>query len=135
MYDIVITGLIVSPELSEISEDRLKALLQEERFAPFYREIEDIIKQKKHILSKEIEEVLAKYAASFNVSENVFDILTNTEFEFPKAEDSKGNLLEMSEGLFGKYLKGNDEVLRKNAYGSIYSLYKKHVNSIIYLIV
>lgn len=120
----------VSPELSEMSEDKLKELLQEERFTPFYREIEDIIKQKKHILSKEIEEVLAKYASTFNTSENVFDILTNTEFEFPKAEDSKGNLLEMSEGLFGKYLKGTDEVLRKNAYNSIYSLYKKHINSI-----
>ena len=36
----------------------------------------------------------------------------------------------MSEGLFGKYLKGTDEVLRRNAYNSIYSLYKKHVNSI-----
>ena len=120
----------VSPELSELSEDRLKGLLQEERFNPYAREIEDIIKQKKHILSKDIEEVLAKYASAFNVSENVFDILTNTEFEFPKAKDSNGNELEMSEGLFGKYLKGNDEVLRKNAYCSIYSLYKKHVNSI-----
>lgn len=120
----------ISPELSEMSEESLNRLLQEERFNPYRVEIKDIIKQKKHILSKEIEEVLAKYASTFNTSENVFDILTNTEFEFPKAEDSKGNLLEMSEGLFGKYLKGNDEVLRKNAYNSIYSLYKKHVNSI-----
>ena len=120
----------ISPELSEMSEEGLNRLLQEERFNPYRVEIKDIIKQKKHILSKEIEEVLAKYASTFNTSENVFDILTNTEFEFPKAEDSKGNLLEMSEGLFGKYLKGNDEVLRKNAYNSIYSLYKKHVNSI-----
>ena len=120
----------ISPELSEMSEESLNGLLQEERFNPYRVEIKDIIKQKKHILSKEIEEVLAKYASTFNTSENVFDILTNTEFEFPKAEDSKGNLLEMSEGLFGKYLKGNDEVLRKNAYNSIYSLYKKHVNSI-----
>ena len=120
----------ISPELSEMSEESLNSLLQEERFNPYRVEIKDIIKQKKHILSKEIEEVLAKYASTFNTSENVFDILTNTEFEFPNAEDSKGNLLEMSEGLFGKYLKGNDEVLRKNAYNSIYSLYKKHVNSI-----
>ena len=120
----------ISPELSELSEEELTNLIKEERFMPYAREIGDIIKQKKHILSKEVEEVLAKYAATFNVSENVFDILTNTEFEFPKVEDSKGNLLDMSEGLFGKYLKGTDEVLRKNAYCSIYSLYKKHVNSI-----
>lgn len=120
----------IAPELSELSEDMLNALINEERFAPYKRELEDIIKQKKHILSKEIEEVLAKYADTFNVSENTFDILTNTEFEFPKAEDKDGNLREMSEGLFGKYLKGTDEVLRKNAYNSIYSLYKKHINSI-----
>ena len=120
----------IAPELSELSEDMLNSLINEERFAPYKRELEDIIKQKKHILSKEIEEVLAKYADTFNVSENTFDILTNTEFEFPKAEDKDGNLREMSEGLFGKYLKGTDEVLRKNAYNSIYSLYKKHINSI-----
>lgn len=120
----------IAPELSELSEDMLNSLINEERFASYKRELEDIIKQKKHILSKEIEEVLAKYADTFNVSENTFDILTNTEFEFPKAEDKDGNLREMSEGLFGKYLKGTDEVLRKNAYNSIYSLYKKHINSI-----
>ena len=120
----------ISPEMSEMDESFLRELIKEPRFEPFVKEIEDIIKQKKHILSKEVEEVLAKYAETFNVSENTFDILTNTEFEFPKAEDSNGNLLDMSEGLFGKYLKGSDEVLRKNAYNSIYSLYKKHINSI-----
>ena len=120
----------IAPELSELSEDILNSLINEERFEPYKRELEDIVKQKKHILSKEIEEVLAKYADTFNVSENTFDILTNTEFEFPKAEDKDGNLRDMSEGLFGKYLKGTDEILRKNAYNSIYSLYKKHINSI-----
>ena len=120
----------ISPELSKMSEESLESLIKEERFAPYVCELKDIIKKKKHILSNEIEEVLAKYASTFNATENVFEILTNTEFEFPKVEDSNGNLLEMSEGLFGKYLKGTDEVLRRNAYNSIYSLYKKHVNSI-----
>ena len=58
----------ISPELSEMSEESLNRLLQEERFNPYRVEIKDIIKQKKHILSKEIEEVLAKYASTFNTS-------------------------------------------------------------------
>jgi len=88
------------------------------------------MKEKKHILSEELEQVLAKYSEVFSSSENAYDIFTNTEFEFSPIIDKDGNKLPMNSAIFSNYLMSKDEDIRKQAFGSMYSLYKKHINTI-----
>ena len=120
----------IEPELSKISDEDLKQYLQDSKLQEFKKIIEDIIKEKKHILSEEVEKVISKYAEVFGVSENAYDIFTTTEFEFPSIKDNEGNDLKMTNGLFSKYLMSEDENIRKQAFESMYSLYKKHINTI-----
>ena len=77
----------VSPELSELSEDRLKGLVQEERFNPYAREIEDIIKQKKHILSKDIEEVEKCITIFLNKNRQLSELRERIEFVLGYVEE------------------------------------------------
>ena len=58
----------ISPEISTMTEEALRGLLEEERFSPYSRIINDLIKEKKHILSNEVEEVIAKYGEVFNLN-------------------------------------------------------------------
>ena len=120
----------ISPEMSKISDERLEEYLKDSRIKEYEKTIRDIMKEKKHILSGEIEEVLAKYSEVFSSSENAYDIFTNTEFEFPSIKDENGNELKMSSALFSKYLMNRNEEVRKQAFESMYSLYKKHINTI-----
>ena len=122
----------ITPELSKLEDGVLEKYLQEdEELRNNYKKpIEDIIKEKKHILSEELEEVLAKYSEIFGTSENVYDVLTNTEFDFPEIKDSQGNDLKVTAGLYSKYLTDSDVSVRKQAFESMYSLYKRHENSI-----
>lgn len=120
----------IEPEISKISDEDLKQYLQDSKLQEFKKIIEDIIKEKKHILSEEVEKVISKYAEVFGVSENAYDIFTTTEFEFPSIKDNEGNDLKMTNGLFSKYLMSEDENIRKQAFESMYSLYKKHINTI-----
>ena len=120
----------VSPELSKISDERLEEYLQDDRMKEYEKSIRDIIKEKKHILSEDIEEVLAKYSEVFSASENIYDLFTDTEFEFPEIYDDEGNKLEMNTALFSQYLMSKSENIRKQAFESMYSLYKKHINTI-----
>lgn len=120
----------ISPEMSKISDERLEQYLKDERLKEYEKTIRDIIKSKKHILSEELEGMLAKYSEVFSSSENAYDIFTNTEFEFPSIKDKEGNELKMSSALFSKYLMSKDENIRKQAFESMYSLYKKHINTI-----
>ncbi len=120
----------ISPEMSKISDEKLEEYLKDSRIKEYEKTIRDIIKEKKHILSGELEAVLAKYSEVFSASENAYDIFTNTEFEFPSIKDENGNELKMSSALFSKHLMNRNEVVRKQAFESMYSLYKKHINTI-----
>lgn len=119
-----------APEISKIDNSILKEYLKDSRMKPYEKSIKDIMKEKKHILSEEVEGVLAQYSEVFGTAENTYDIFTNTEFEYNSIKDSKGNELKMSHTLYSKYIMNKNEKIRKQAFESMYSLYKKHINSI-----
>ncbi len=124
------TAFII-PELSKIDEDVLRKYLEEnQELQEFKKSILDIIKSKKHILSQDVEQALSRYSEVFGVSENAYEIFTNTEFDFPDIVDKDGNKLKVTHGTFSNYLLDNDESIRKQAFESMYSLYKRHENSI-----
>ena len=120
----------VSPEISKIEDSKLEEYLQDAKMKEYEKSLRDIMNEKKHILSEEVESVLAKYSEIFSNSENTYDIFTNTEFEFPGIVDEEGFEHPMSTALYSKYLMSNSESIRKQAFESMYSLYKKHINTI-----
>ncbi|MBR3614432.1 MAG: oligoendopeptidase F [Clostridia bacterium] len=120
----------ISPEISKIDDSTLEEFLKDERMKEYEKSIRDIMKEKKHILSEEVEEVLAKYSEIFSNCENTYDIFTNTEFEFPSIIDEDGFEHQMSTAMYSQYLMSNSESVRKQAFQSMYSLYKKHINTI-----
>ena len=128
-------GLAVSfidPELSSLEEGVLEKYLEENETLnkEYNKVIKDIIKNKKHILSQEVEEALSHYSEVLASSENIFDVLTNTEFEYQSIKGKNGEELKVTDGLFVIYLKDMDPEIRKQAFESIYSLYSKHIKSI-----
>lgn len=122
----------ISPELSSLEDGKLEQFLEEneELKKEFDKTITDIIKEKKHILSAEVEEVLANYSEIFSASENAYDIFTNTEFVYPSIKGENGEELKVTDGLFQKYLSDKNADIRKQAFEAVYSLYKKHINTI-----
>ncbi len=120
----------ITPETSKIDDERLEEYLQDERNKGYEKTIRDIIKDKKHILSEEVEAALASYQEVFSIAENTYDIFTDTEFDFPPIKDDNGNELEMNMALYGRYIMSKNENIRRQAFKSMYSLYKRHINSI-----
>lgn len=120
----------MSPEISKISNEQLEEFLKDYRIKEYEKSIRDIMKEKKHILSEEVEQVLAKYSEIFSSSENTYDIFTNTEFEYPSIIDEEGFEHKMSSAMFSQYLMSKSESIRKQAFESMYSVYKKHINTI-----
>lgn len=120
----------ISPEVTKIPDERLEEYLKDERMKEYEKSLRDIMKDKKHILTEEVEEVLAKYSEIFATAENAYDIFTNTEFEYKDIITEDGKKLKMSSALFSKYVMDKNEDIRKQAFLSMYELYKKHVNTI-----
>lgn len=122
----------IDPELSALEDGVLEKYLEENEVLnkEYNKTIKDIIKNKKHILSQDVEEALAHYSEVLGATENIFDVLTNTEFDYPSIEGKNGEELKVTDGLFALYLKDMDPEIRKQAFESVYSLYSRHINSI-----
>ncbi|MBR3697717.1 MAG: oligoendopeptidase F [Clostridia bacterium] len=130
--DFSVSTSFIEPELSSLEDGVLEKYLEENEILnkEFNKSIKDIIKNKKHILQQNIEETLAEYIEVLGSSENIYDVLTNIEFEYPSIIGKNGEKLKVTDGLFSIYLKDLDQNIRKQAFDSVYSLYRKHINSI-----
>lgn len=130
--DFSVSTSFIEPELSSLEDGVLEKYLEENEILnkEFNKSIKDIIKNKKHILPQNIEETLAEYIEVLGSSENIYDVLTNIEFEYPSIIGKNGEKLKVTDGLFSIYLKDLDQNIRKQAFDSVYSLYRKHINSI-----
>lgn len=121
----------MEPEITQIDENIIEKYLKENtKLQEFEKTLKDILKEKKHILSEELETVLSEYSEVFNASKNTYDIFTNTEFDYPNIIDDNGKELKMTKTLYSKYMESSSEKIRKQAFESMYSLYKKHINTI-----
>lgn len=120
----------ITPEITYADENTIKEYIKEERFKGYARDINDILEKKKHILSKEEENILANFSETISASENTFDTLTNTEFKFGTLIDENGKEVEMTDSTYTLYLKNKDRNVRKQAFDLMYKKYSKFINTI-----
>ena len=121
----------MTPEITKIEDKKLIDFLENNnKLQRYRRELEEIRKNKKHILSEKEEELLANFSEVFASSENTFDILTNTEFKFGKLKDAEGNEVEMTDGNYTVFLKDKDRRVRKDAFELMYKKYSEFLNTI-----
>lgn len=121
----------ITPEIISADENLIKKFLKEDtRLKKYERDINDTLEKKKHILSKEAENILASYSEIFSAPENIFDILTNAEFKFGTLIDENRKEVELTDATYTKYLKSSDIKVRKQAFDLMYKKYSEYINTI-----
>lgn len=121
----------MTPEITEIENDTLLKFIDEnDNLKRYERELREILRDKEHVLSKEEENLLANYSEVFNSTENVYDILTNTEFKFGDIINIDGTRTQMTDSNYTVFLKDKNEVIRKQAFCLMYGKYKEFANTI-----
>ncbi|MFR2534747.1 MAG: oligoendopeptidase F [Clostridia bacterium] len=126
----------IKPEMLLLEENKLKAYMQEEvelqRYENVFKRIEE---EKKHTLSKEAENLLANFTQVFSAPENIFDILTNTEFKFGMLKNEAGEEVILTDATYSNFMKSKDESVRKEAFQLMYHKYSEfnHTLAEIYL--
>lgn len=121
----------ITPEITFTDEAIINKYLEEDkRLKRYERDIKDILEKKKHILSKEEENLLANYSEVFSGPENIYDILTNAEFKFGTLINENGEKVELTDATYTKYLKSNNIKVRKQAFNLMYKKYSEYINTI-----
>lgn len=120
----------ITPEITYADENAIRGYTKEDRFNGYARDINDILEKKKHILSKEEENILANFSETVSAPENTFDTLTNAEFKFGTLIDEEGKEVEMTDSTYTLYLKSKDQNVRKQAFNLMYNKYSEFINTI-----
>lgn len=120
----------MTPEITYADENTIKEYIKEERFKEYERDIKDILNEKKHVLSKEEENILANFSEIISAPENTFDTLTNAEFKFGTLIDENGKEVEMTDSTYTLFLKNKDRNVRKQAFDLMYKKYSEFINTI-----
>ena len=120
----------ITPEITYADEGKIREYIREDVFKKYRRDINDILDKKKHILSKEEENLLANYSEVFSSSENTFDVLTNAEFKFGTLINEDGEEVELTDSTYTLYLKSQNRDVRKQAFDLMYNKYSEFINTI-----
>src|SRR5919202_3292471 len=86
----------IAPELLTVSDEQLRGYLQSEpELAPFSRLIERTIRERPHIRSAEVEELLADSAEMAHSAGNIFTFLDDADIQFGTVTDSDGQEVQL----------------------------------------
>ena len=107
----------VEPELLEISaEDWERFLKEEPGLALYKRYMEEKQRKKAHILSKEMEGVLAKVSEIGQSPQNIFTMFNNADLKFGTIRDGEGREQELTHGRYVQFLENPDRRVRREAF-------------------
>lgn len=128
--EISVATAFITPEITYSDENKIREYIKDDKFKNYRRDINDILKMKKHVLSNEEENLLANYSEVFSAPENTFDILTNAEFKFGTLTNENGEEVELTDSTYTLYLKSKNENVRKQAFELMYNKYSEFINTI-----
>ncbi len=121
----------VEPELLEIPEEKLERFLEETPELGLYqRYMEEKRRKKEHILTKELEEVLAKAGEMGQSPQNIFSMFNNADLKFGAIEDEDGIPQELTHGRYVQFLEKRDRRVRREAFQKLYGAYDTFRNTL-----
>ncbi len=111
------------------SDDFAKEVLESEKLVDYKFMISDLLRNKKHTLSKDVESILASSRTMAEAPSNVYSMLVDTDATFGTIINEEGEEEQLTSGNFIKFLQSKDRELRKRAYEQYYSFYQEHKNT------
>lgn len=118
------------PEIMEIPEEKLREFYEQAPGLEQYRrKIQECLRMKPHILSREMEELLAQTGEMANAPKNIFSMFQNADLTFGKITVD-GKEIELTQGNFVRILENKDRAVRKQAFCQVYNKYKEFRNTL-----
>lgn len=120
-----------TPEILAIPEETLvqfKAENEELKLYDFY--LKDILRLKPHILSAEMESLLADAGEIAEAAESIFSMFNNADVKFPEIKDENGEPVRITHGRYGQLLESNDRRVRKEAFEGVYATFGSFKNTL-----
>jgi oligoendopeptidase F len=124
-------GAFIEPEIMAIGDEQLAAFLAENADLRLYaHHLEELRRQRAHIRSAEVEELLAQAGEIGRAPGTIFGMLNNADLTFPTIVDEHGEQVELTKGRYLRFLESQDRRVREDAFRAMYDTYGKVINTI-----
>jgi oligoendopeptidase F len=122
----------MQPEILEIGKETIDQWLREnKKLAVYKHNIDNLFRKQAHVRSVEVEEILGLVSEPLSGASTSTSILTNADFKFGRIQDSKGRVLDVTQGNFdSKLMHLADRKARKAAYQTYMDQYVAHKNTL-----
>lgn len=120
----------IVPQLMENSTEFLLALAADPKFKDYNYYIEELIRNKKHTLSEKEEKILAMSSSFSDLFHDAFSMFDNADIRFEEFEDSKGEKVRLSHGLYSLYMQSPIREDRQKAYKAMFEAFKNNINTL-----
>lgn len=114
----------VEPELMELPDGTIEAFLDENEELSAYRQyFENIIRQKKHVLPAEQEQLLAAMGDVAEGPKDIFSMFNNADIRFPEITGEDGHPVQVTHGRYMSLMQSRNRQVRKDAFEAMYGVY------------
>ncbi len=119
------------PEILKIESAVLEDLIKtDDRLSDYIHYLENVLRQRQHVLSHEEEKILALSGEMAASSQLIFGMIDNADIKFPAIIDEDGKSAELTKGRYMKFMESRDRRVRKDSFEALYTTYGKQKNTI-----
>jgi len=116
----------IDPEILALPPETLDAFIAAPVLVGYRHMLEDLRRQRPHVRSIEVEEVLAQAADMTRSASDAFGALDNADLAYGVVHDEDGNELELTKARFGLLLESKDRAVRREAHETLSAAYLTH---------
>lgn len=119
----------VTPEITALPEEKLKAIIADERFKDYDYQLKQMLKSKPHVLSRDCENILSLGGQVFGGFQEIFTMINNADLAFPEIEVN-GEKIRLSHGMYSVCMDSKDRKVRETAFKAFYKAFRDVLNTI-----
>lgn len=125
------TEAFMEPEILALPAGALDQMrAQEPGLAAYGHHLDDLLRQKAHVRSAEVETLLAEVGEVARGPGQIFGMLNNADIKFPAVRNAEGDEVELTKGRFIQFMESPDRRVRKDAFAALYGTYRGHLHTI-----
>ncbi|WP_096270279.1 oligoendopeptidase F [Paucisalibacillus globulus] len=118
------------PEILKMDESTIKQYLEEKEELKHYEHVlNEIVRQRKHVLSESEEALLAEASEALSTGSQTFGMLNNADLKFPSIKNEDGEEVDLTHGRYVGFLESKDRRVREEAFNAMYDTYGQFKNT------
>ncbi len=123
------TTAFTVPEILSLSDEKINEYINDPDLKDYDYQLKTLLKSKKHVLSRDLEEMLSGVSEVTSSFMEIFQKLDNVDLPL-KPVQYNGKEYPLSHGCYSMYMQSPDREFRKEVYNTYYAAYGSVLNTL-----